>query len=113
MRCRDGGLTGQLVVSAAMTTSDSAKRVAQHFSQLLAGIAANPQHRLSSIPLMSTEEQTLTIEQFNATNTPVRQITVHGTFEERAESQPAACCLLGDGVSLSYGQVGCVNEKNL
>ncbi len=109
MRCRDGVLTGQLVFSAAMTTSDSAKRMAQHFSQLLAGIAANPQHRLSSIPLMSPEEQELTIEKFNATNAPVRQITVHGTFESRAAVQPAACCLVGDGGSLPYGQVGCGN----
>ena len=89
-----------------MTTSDTAKRMAKHFSQLLAGIAANPQHRLSSVSLMSAEEQELTIEKFNATNAPVRQITVHATFEARAAAQPAACCLVGNGASLSYGQVG-------
>ena len=95
-----------------MTTSDTAKRMAQHFLQLLAGIAANPQHCLSSIPLMSAQEQELTIEKFNATNAPVRQITVHATVEARAAAQPAGCCLLGDGVSLSYGQVGCAIVNN-
>jgi non-ribosomal peptide synthetase component F len=87
--------------------------MAQHFSQLLAGLAADPQERLSHVPLMSAEERQLTIETFNATNAPVRQATVHGVFEASAAAQPSACCLLGDGVRLSYSQVYCTELRAL
>ena len=79
--------------------------MARHFSQLLAGVAANPHERLSCVALMGAEERKITIETFNATSAPVRQASVHGVFEASVAAQPSACCLLGDGGKLSYGQV--------
>ena len=102
---RSGGLAGHLVFSAALVRNKTAQRMTEHFSTLLAGVAASPQERISRLPLMSPDEHTLTLHTFNATDAPIRPATVHSVFEAIAAAQPEACCLVGAASELSYGEV--------
>ena len=78
-------------------------RMAEGFRTLLAGIVADPDARVSRLPLLPAEERALVMERWNDT-TPgrARELGMHGGFEAQAARTPDAVAAVWEGGSLTY-----------
>ena len=81
-------------------------RMMGHFRVLLGGIVANPDHRISELPLLTeAETQTLLVE-WNDTRRDYDQAPcVHHLFEAQAERSPEAVAVILDNSRLTYGDL--------
>jgi amino acid adenylation domain-containing protein len=78
-------------------------RVARHFENLLAGIVAAPDCRLSHLPLLDQDEERQLVYDWNATDHfyPSDQC-IHRMFEEQVERTPDAVALAFEDTELTY-----------
>jgi amino acid adenylation domain-containing protein len=81
-------------------------RMLAHFRILLEGICANPDARLSELPLLSESERHTVLVEWNetATNYP-RHATIHELFERQAELTPDAPALIFNANRITYGEL--------
>ncbi len=81
-------------------------RMLAHFQTLLQGIVDNPQARLSSLPLLTQEEQEQLLVQWNATmmDKP-EQVCVHQLIAQQAEQTPDAIALVFEDEELTYAEL--------
>ena len=82
-------------------------RMAQHLSNLLAAVTAQPEAPLSSLGFMSAEEQQLVLHTFNDTAGQEPSMCVHTFFERQVAATPQVSCLIDSatGSSLTYAEV--------
>jgi non-ribosomal peptide synthetase component F/acyl carrier protein len=62
----DEGISGSLQYKEDLFNASTAEQMASHYQTLLAGIAANPQERISRSPLLSEKEQKQQLEEWNS-----------------------------------------------
>lgn len=99
-------LTGMFTYSTALFDRATIERMAGHFTTLLQGIVADPDTRISELPLLTHAERHQLLEEWSGTHTPFPdQTTVHRLFEERAEQQPYAPAATFQDQMLSYAQL--------
>jgi len=118
------GLSGFISYSTDLFDRDRIVRLVGHFQTLLEGIVANPEARLSDLPLLTPAEyQQIVIEwnQFplaslNEEGTQLvsaeadfkesmQEFCFHHIFEAQAQSTPAAIAVVSDQQSLTYGEL--------
>ena len=80
---RPGGLLGQLEYSSDLFEEATIARMAGHWQTLLEAVAADPELRLSELPLLSASERHQLLVEWNATATayparPLRPPAVRG-----------------------------------
>ncbi len=100
------GLVQGLEYSEALFDHATVERMASHLGTLLAVAAAEPGRRLSDLPLATAAEA----DQVNAwgrlEEAPRRETRgFHELFEERADLAPDEVAVIGDGGSLTYGEL--------
>ena len=84
-------------------------RLCAHFQRLLAGIVADPQRRVSQLPLLSHAEEQELLLQWNQTATEFPQDRcIHHLFERQAARTPEHPALFFETERLSYRQL---NER--
>ncbi len=99
------GLTGVVVYSRDLFDAATARRIGRHLEILLAGAAAQPQARLSELPLLSAAERRELLVEWNATLADLpRQRSIHGLFAERARQAPGAVAVTAEGARITYGE---------
>jgi amino acid adenylation domain-containing protein len=78
-------------------------RMARHYRTLLEGAAADPDRRLSRLPLLSEDEARRMLVEWNATTTdyPVDR-SIPELFEGQANATPSAVAVVFHGVSVTY-----------
>jgi amino acid adenylation domain-containing protein len=92
--------------SSALFDADTVRRMLGHLAALLAGIAADPQARISELPLLSEAERAQLLAGWNETRAEFpRTVPVHRLFAARAAAAPEAPALLWDGGHLTYGEL--------
>ena len=102
----DGGLRGDLEYSRDLFDAATARRMAAHLSNLLAGAAADPAVRLSDLPLLSAPERRELLVEWNRTRAAYpRERSLHGLFAERARETPDAVAVIAAGETITYGEV--------
>jgi amino acid adenylation domain-containing protein len=81
-------------------------RMLGHFQNLLEGIAANPNARLSALPLLSEAERRQVVQEWNDTATvyPQRHV-LHELLEAQVERTPDAVALDFEGQQLTYHEL--------
>ena len=91
MEERDLGLRGTLEYNSDLFDAATIGRMADHFRILLAGIAADPQLRISELPLLSESEKRQLVEEWNDTGErdPDRRC-IHELFEAQVRRTPDA-----------------------
>ena len=100
------GLRGTLEYNTDLFDAATIERMIGHFKTLLAGAAAEPQKRLSELPLLAPEERHQLLVGWNATATDYpRAACVHELFAAEAAKTPGAVALVFGGASLTYGQL--------
>jgi amino acid adenylation domain-containing protein len=100
------GLRGALEYNTDLFDAVTIERMAGHYQMMLEGIAANPDLRLSELPLLTeTERQQILVEwNIDATDYP-RDKCIHELFEEQVERTPDAVALIFEDKQLTYREV--------
>jgi aspartate racemase len=85
---------------------DTIARLAGHYRTLLEGAAADPDRRLSALPLVDPAELHRILVEWNATATDYpRTRSIHGLFEEQAAATPDAIAVAFEGATLTYREL--------
>lgn len=96
------GLFGFFEYSTELFDAATVQRMARHFSTLLEGIVANPEQKLSDLPLLTPHEQQ-ELEAWNHTKVDYPQnACLHQIFEAQVEKTPDAIALVFGGEQLTY-----------
>ncbi|MEP7013165.1 MAG: non-ribosomal peptide synthase/polyketide synthase, partial [Acidobacteriota bacterium] len=98
----DRGLAGRFLYKTDLFDRATVSRFAGHLNTLIAGLEANPERRISELPLLSPAEQQQ-LQDWNATATTYRErVCLHELIEEQAARTPDAVAVTSAGAPLSY-----------
>ncbi len=99
----DGRLGGWLEYSTELFEAGTIKRMAAHFRTLLESIVANPEQRISRLPLLPVAERKQVVEDWNQTETELPPLsTFSERFDRQVERTPDAVAVSIGRVRLSY-----------
>ena len=86
--------------------AETIRRMLDHYQNLLEGIAANPDARLSELPLLTEQERQQIVVEWNRTETEYpKQRCVHELFAEQAARRPDAVAVVYDDQKLNYREL--------
>jgi amino acid adenylation domain-containing protein len=99
-----GGLTGSFTYSTDLFEASTIARMATHFEILLEGISANPDRRLSQLPLLSDTERHQLLVEWNETDAAYpTHLCLHQLFEAQVAKTPHAIAVVCGAEDISYG----------
>jgi amino acid adenylation domain-containing protein len=102
----DERLTGWLEYSTDLFEAATIARMEAHFRTLLEAIVANPEERISRLPLLSERERKRILINWNQTRTGFGRFqTFFERFARQAERTPAATAVSTTRVRLSYREL--------
>jgi len=106
------GATAMLEYAADLFDAGTVERIAAHYRVLLAGIVADPDRRVSGLPLMEDAERRRVVEEWNATGRlyPSAPL-VHERVAEQARIRPAVVAVTSGADSLTYGELDARAER--
>ncbi|BAZ21899.1 amino acid adenylation domain-containing protein [Kalymmatonema gypsitolerans NIES-4073] len=100
------GLSGSLEYNCDLFEEATITRMAGHFVTLLEGIVANPEERISQLPLLTQPEQQQLLVEWNDTQAKYpADKCIHQLFEEQSFSTPDAVAVVFDNQQLTYQQL--------
>ncbi|MEH2040987.1 amino acid adenylation domain-containing protein [Nostoc sp.] len=102
------GLVGMWQYNADLFDAATIERMSRHFQTLLEGIVANPQERISQLPLLTELEQQQLLVDWNDTQSDYSQDKcIHQLFEEQVKRTPDAVAVVYENQQLTYHQLNC------
>ena len=103
---RSGGIIGRFEYNTDLFEDATIARMAAHFETLLEGIVANPDARLSTLPLLGPEELRQLLHEWNDTAAPLPEPQcIHALFEQQAARAPDAVAVVDADRILTYGEL--------
>jgi amino acid adenylation domain-containing protein/non-ribosomal peptide synthase protein (TIGR01720 family) len=100
------GLVGGWEYNTDLFDSSTIERMTGHFVTLLEAIVANPQERISQLPMLTASEQQQLLVEWNDTSVDYPQDKcIHQLFEEQVERTPDAVAVVFENEQLSYRQL--------
>ena len=100
------GLWGSLGYSMDLFDAATVTRMVGHFQTLLEGIAADPDQRLSALPILTEAERQQLLMEWNDTQADYpRGQCIHELFEAQVEHTPDAVAVVFEGKQLSYREL--------
>ncbi len=100
------GINGTLEYSQDLFDASTARRIAGHFLTLLESIAANPEQRISNLPILTKSEQQQLLFEWNKTQSELpKNQCVHGLFEAQTERTPDAIAVVFENEYLTYREL--------
>lgn len=101
-----GAFHGELKYDDALFERHTIVRLAGHLQMLVRGVLADPDLPVSRVPLLSADDRTHIVEEWNETSTAYRRdACLHELFEEQAAATPDAVAVAGADRSLTYGEL--------
>ncbi|MBD2494910.1 non-ribosomal peptide synthetase [Nostoc sp. FACHB-280] len=102
----DSGLVASLEYNTDLFKESTICRMASHLQTLLAGIVANPQQRLSELPLLNKSEQHQLLREWNDTAVAYPQhLCIHELFEQQVTKTPDAVAVEFANQQLTYQEL--------
>ncbi|HET7460819.1 MAG TPA: amino acid adenylation domain-containing protein [Longimicrobium sp.] len=102
----DGALQGVAEYATALFEASTIERITTHLDALLRQAAARPDAPLSSLSLLSHEDEDAVLRRFNRTETSYpRGLGVHQLFEAQVDRTPNATAIVHDGARWSYAEL--------
>ncbi|HYP26944.1 MAG TPA: amino acid adenylation domain-containing protein [Blastocatellia bacterium] len=99
------GLRGSIEYNRDLFDPDTIRRLIGHFERLLAGVVANPNQRVSLLPLLS-ESELQSLAEWNDTRVSYQgERYIHELFEEQVRLNPDAIAVTYEGESLTYKEL--------
>jgi natural product biosynthesis luciferase-like monooxygenase protein len=106
----EGSLSGALRYNTDLFEPTTIARMASHFRTLLESVLANPEQRLTDLPLLTGDERHQVLAEWNNTCTNYREDKfVHQYLESQAEKTPDQTALVFEDERLTYRQL---NERS-
>ena len=100
------GLFGAVEYNTDLFDTATIRRLLKHFETLLGGIVANPQQRISRLPLLPSEESRQLLHVWNETKRDYPpDACFHHVFEAQVERTPEAVALVFDEQQLTYREL--------
>jgi amino acid adenylation domain-containing protein len=99
------GLLGNLEYNTDLFEESSIQRMVVHLQMLLAGIVANPQQRLSELPLLTESQRHQLMVEWNDTQVKYPQQCIHQLFEAQVEKTPNAVAVVFEEEQLTYREL--------
>ena len=100
------GLSGFISYSTDLFDRDRIDRLIGHFQTLLEGIVANPNARLSDLPLLTGAEHRQVFVEWNSTDTELTEdYCFHQLFEAQVQKTPEAIAIVSEQGSLTYQEL--------
>lgn len=101
-----GILSFVMEYSTDLFAAETIERLLRQLGTLLAGIVANPEERISRLPLMTEAERGQVLGEWNATQSEFpRDQCIHELFAEQAARKPADVALVFGSDSVTYGEL--------
>ncbi|GAB4190085.1 MAG: hypothetical protein Fur006_31860 [Coleofasciculaceae cyanobacterium] len=106
MKETSSGLTGLIEYNTDLFDAATITRMVRHFCTLLSSIVANPEQRLSDLPLLTEAERQQLLVEWNATQAdyPKNQC-LHQRFEAMVEQSPDTIAVVFENQQLSYREL--------
>jgi amino acid adenylation domain-containing protein len=105
------GICGWIEYNSDLFADDTIQRMAGHWQTLLTGIVANPEQRLSQLPLLTPSEQHQLLVEWNSTQIDYpKHLCFHQLFETQVKLTPNAIALVCGEKKLTYRQLN--NQAN-
>ncbi|HEV3049248.1 MAG TPA: condensation domain-containing protein, partial [Longimicrobium sp.] len=102
----DGGVWGVLEYSTALFDRSTVRRMLGHLERVLEQVSTDADVRLSQLDLLSAEERSLVVEEWNRTEAEyAADWCIHELFEAQVERTPGAEALVFEGETLSYAEL--------
>ena len=103
---REEGVSGHFIYNTEIFDATTIDRMVDHFQTLLQGIVANPDQRLSRLPLLGQAERHQLLVEWNSTPSDYpRDRCVHQLFELQAERTPNATAVVFENERLTYSEL--------
>ncbi|OGQ77555.1 MAG: hypothetical protein A3F90_11830 [Deltaproteobacteria bacterium RIFCSPLOWO2_12_FULL_60_19] len=100
------GLRGLLGYNRDLFDAGTIQRMIGHFQTLLEGIAANPDRRLSELPILTGAERRQLLVEWNDTKRDYpKDKCIHELFEEQAARTPDAVAVVCEDRQLTYREL--------
>lgn len=100
------GARGEIEYRAELFNEETIVRMAGHFRVLLEGVAADPETRLSELPLLTATERRRIVAEWNATAADLPEDrSIHHLFEAQAKKTPEAAALVFEERQLTYREL--------
>ena len=97
------GRSGRIEYNTDLFDEATIDRMVRHYLGLLEAALANPETRISQLPLLTPEERKQILVEWNATETRYsRELCVHQLFEQQAEQRPDAVACVCEGEQITY-----------
>jgi amino acid adenylation domain-containing protein len=96
---------GALNYDRDLFDASTMRRMAAHFGRLLEGIAANPDARISELPLLTSAERGQLLVEWNNTHRDYPTNVLHELIEAQTDRTPDAIAVVFEGESFTYQQV--------
>ncbi|BAY25366.1 amino acid adenylation [Calothrix sp. NIES-2100] len=104
----ENGLVGVWDYNTDLFDASTIERMTGHFVTLLEGIIANPEEKISQLPLLTAVEQQQLLVEWNNTQADYPQDKcIHQLFEEQVEKTPDAVAVVFGNQQLTYHQLNC------
>ncbi|MDQ3175168.1 MAG: condensation domain-containing protein, partial [Acidobacteriota bacterium] len=101
-----GEIVGHFVYNTDLFDASTVARMLSHFHNLLEGIIADPDQRLSELPLLTAaEREQLLVEWNNTQSNYPRDKCIHELFEAQVEKTPDATALIFEDKRLTYWEL--------
>ncbi len=99
-------LRASIAYSTDLFDRGTVERLLGHYGRLLEGVVADPDCRISALPLLSEEERRQVLVEWNRTERELpRDATLAGLFEAQVERTPDAVAVVFEGESVSYREL--------
>ncbi len=100
------GIKGCFEYNADLFDEATISRMAGHLQILMEGIVANPEQRISELPLLTEPERHQILVEWNDTkvNYPLNK-SIHQLFEEQVDRTPEAIAVVFEDQQLTYQQL--------
>ncbi len=104
---RSGGIDGWIEHSSDLFDGATVERLALHCGHLLAGAAADPDRRLSDLPLLSEAERAVLLVQWNDTRleVPAPEACIHQLVQAQAGRTPDRIAGVDGEAALTYREL--------
>jgi amino acid adenylation domain-containing protein len=99
------GMSGFFEYNTDLFEADTVTRMSGHFVTLLSAAVAEPNRRISDLPLLTDAERDQLLVTWNATKQSNPETTIHRLIEDHARRTPAATAVVFKGRSMRYGEL--------
>ncbi len=100
------GLKGTFIYNTNLFEAATIERMAGHYEKLLEGIAADPDQKLSDLPLLTDAEKHQLLVEWNETSTDYPENNcIHELFEKQAKMHAEAAAAVFKDQKLTYNEL--------